>query len=300
MNSFYVYALLNLNIPGKFKYNDIELEFLPFYIGKGKGKRDLEHFKNYSLKPNSSKNKFLKEGKCISKKIKDNLSEDDAFRLERYYIDLIGRIDNGAGPLANLTSGGQGVSGYKYTPDQLIKRSKEQSTIGNGFYNKKHKKNTFNKFKRSVYQIDINTGEIIDKFDSLSDAAIKTNSDENHIRDCCNGSRKTHNGFRWEDANSDYVKKRISKGNNTQKRKILKLDLDGKITEYESISYASKVTGIRKCNIIGCLSKNRLSAGGFKWKYSPIKSTTTQPTIPTTPIKEHLITNFQKFNIYLL
>lgn len=173
-----------------------------------------------------------------------------------------------SGPLLNLTSGGQGASGYKYTPEQLIKRSKEQSTVNNHFYNKKHKGNAFDKFKRSVYQIDMLTDEIIDEFDSLADAAQKTGSKEDHIRSCCNGSRKSHNGFKWRDANPDYIKKRRSKNNNTSKRKVVQLDLDGNIVnDYESISSASRSVGIKKSNIIDCLSKRKMTAGGFKWEY---------------------------------
>ena len=285
---YYVYVILNLDESGKFIYGDSEFDFLPIYIGKGKNKRELEHFKPYSLKTDSEKNKSLLQYNCVSKKLVNNLSEGDAFKLERDYIELIGRRNLDTGPLLNLTSGGQGASGYKYTPEQLIKRSKEQSTINNGFYNKNHDKNTFNKFKRSVYQIDINTNQIINKFDSLADAAKETNSSEDHIRDCCNGNRKTHNGFKWVDVNPTYVKKRLSKGNNTKKRKIYKLDLDGKILEeYESISMASRETGILKGNIIAVLADRKMTAGGFKWKYKP------------EDIKENIIMKFNQFNINL-
>ena len=267
MDDFYIYVILNLEEPGDFKYGDIKFDHLPIYIGKGKNKRQFTHFKNYSLKGESEKSKSLLKYNCVSQIFKNNLSESESFKLEREYIELIGRKNIDKGPLLNLTSGGQGASGYKYTPEQILARSKRQSTTGNIFYGKKHNIGAFNKFKRPVYQIDTNTGEIINKFDSLSDASSKTNSNETHIRNCCNGNRIIHNGFKWKDVES-YIKKSTIKGNNTQKRKVSQLDLDGNIiNEYESISSASKITGIIKSNIINCLSGNKQSAGGFKWSY---------------------------------
>ena len=134
---YYVYVILNLEEPGEYKYGEIEFDYMPIYIGKGKNKRQFVHFKNHSLKSESEKNKSLLKYNCESKILKDNLSEVESFILERYYIELIGRKNIDKGPLLNLTSGGQGASGYIYTEDQLIKRSKEQSTINNHFYNKK-------------------------------------------------------------------------------------------------------------------------------------------------------------------
>lgn len=269
MNNFYIYVILNLDEPGIFEYNDIKFDYMPIYIGKGINKRQFTHFKPYSLKKDSEKNKFLLKYNCISKIIKDGLAEIESLNLERYYIKLIGRVDIKTGPLLNLTSGGQGVCGYQYTEDQKLDRSLKQRCDKNHFYNKNHNVDTFKEFKRSVYQINIITDEIIDKFDSLSDAAIKTNSNESHIRDCCNGKRKTHNGFKWKDVDDNYIKKRSSKNNSTNKREILQIDLDGNIIEkYDSISSCSRITGIRKSNIIDCLSNRKRTAGGFKWSYN--------------------------------
>lgn len=84
-NTFYVYVILNLDQPGKFKYGDVEFEYLPIYIGKGKNKRQLVHFQNYSLKVDSEKNKSLLQYNCISKTLESNLYENEAFVRERYY-----------------------------------------------------------------------------------------------------------------------------------------------------------------------------------------------------------------------
>ena len=73
----------------------------PYYIGKGKGNRIY------------SKQKYIKPPKDKSRIIylKQNLTEEEAFRHEIYMIDVFGRIDLGTGILRNLTDGGEGSSG---------------------------------------------------------------------------------------------------------------------------------------------------------------------------------------------
>ena len=105
--AFYVYIL----------YKDIDF-FLPFYVGKGKGRRITEH--NAEVINNRCKNNI--KGKYIKAALSDHgyvprkivwcgHSEDDAFSEERRQIALYGRVDLGTGCLSNLTDGGEGVSG---------------------------------------------------------------------------------------------------------------------------------------------------------------------------------------------
>jgi hypothetical protein len=58
---------------------------------------------------------------CI--KIKENLSEKKAFKLETELIKLIGRIDLKTGPLCNFTNGGEGTSGVIVSEETRKKRS---------------------------------------------------------------------------------------------------------------------------------------------------------------------------------
>lgn len=61
----------------------------------------------------NNKIKKLKKNKLeiIIIKIKDNLSENEAFKLEKNMITLIGRLDRKKGTLLNATDGGEGPAG---------------------------------------------------------------------------------------------------------------------------------------------------------------------------------------------
>ena len=53
--------------------------------------------------------------------------------------------------------------------------------------------------RRGVIQKDLN-GNIIDRFSSRLEAERKTGFKNQDIARCCNGKRKTHKGFIWENA----------------------------------------------------------------------------------------------------
>ena len=82
MTSFYTYAYLRT-------------DRTPYYIGKGKGRRAYQRHDNVKT-PDPQRILILK----------DNLTEDEAYRHEVYMIDILGRKDNGTGILRNKTAGG--------------------------------------------------------------------------------------------------------------------------------------------------------------------------------------------------
>jgi hypothetical protein len=85
----------------------------PRYVGKGKGTRWLHHEQlldlNNRFKTGVIKRTIAVLGEVPKIKIRENLTEKEAFELEIILIKTIGRYPNG--PLTNLTNGGDGVSG---------------------------------------------------------------------------------------------------------------------------------------------------------------------------------------------
>lgn len=90
-----------------------------YYIGKGRGNRARRNHGHIHV-PKDPKRIVM---------IKVNLTEEDAFSLEKSQIQEYGRIDNGTGCLRNLTDGGEGSSGYKFTEEQCAYNSVIQKKV---------------------------------------------------------------------------------------------------------------------------------------------------------------------------
>jgi len=90
---------------------------LPFYVGKGKGNRAYvtQHKTQYW------KNIVAKHGYEV-KIIAKDLDEDLSFIVEVERIDQLRRINLN---LVNLTDGGEGMSGYKFTKEAALKRAEK-------------------------------------------------------------------------------------------------------------------------------------------------------------------------------
>lgn len=102
---FYVYL--------KFDFNGI-----PRWVGKGKGKRAYEHEGFREKHWNHWMRKLVVEayerGQLLPTVfLAENITEDNAFELERLWIKVIGRGKHG--PLYNWTDGGEGVAGLVHS-----------------------------------------------------------------------------------------------------------------------------------------------------------------------------------------
>ena len=102
MNDFYTYAYLRE-------------DRTPYYIGKGTGRR-IYSTNRKGLKPPKDKSRTIF--------LKQNLTEEEAFKHEVYMIAVFGRKDNGTGILRNRTDGGEGTSN-RGTPEQRSEISRK-------------------------------------------------------------------------------------------------------------------------------------------------------------------------------
>jgi hypothetical protein len=89
MNNYYTYAYLRE-------------DGTPYYIGKGKGYRAYNKGKE-EIRPPRDRDRIIL--------LKQNLTEEEAFKHEIYMIAVFGRKDLGTGILRNKSNGGDGNSG---------------------------------------------------------------------------------------------------------------------------------------------------------------------------------------------
>lgn len=134
---------------------------VPFYAGKGKGRRCFVHLKPWCLKYDTNRlkvniiEKIRRNGEePIVEIIKKDLTENEAFQIETEQIKLYGRIEDG-GLLANMSDGGEGQSGYHHT--EKLKQSFSEMFSGdkNPFYGKSHSENSLKKIG------DTNRGKVL-------------------------------------------------------------------------------------------------------------------------------------------
>lgn len=145
LDIYFVYCFLDTRKPGEFIYGDLKFNYEPIYIGKGKGIRPQRHFtlyKKYNNRFYSKMSSIIDSGvKPVYLTIRDNLLEKEAFEYEKFFIKLIGRIENG-GVLTNLTDGGEGQSGFKFSDETKQKMSDNNKGEKNHMFGKKHSEET--------------------------------------------------------------------------------------------------------------------------------------------------------------
>ena len=109
-NRFYTYAYLRE-------------DGTPYYIGKGQGRRIYQQDgKPCNIPKDKSRMIFLKQ----------NLTEEEAFRHEIYMIDVLGRKDLGTGILRNKSDGGKGSSGFTHSEEAKRKMSEMRKGTRSG------------------------------------------------------------------------------------------------------------------------------------------------------------------------
>lgn len=146
MTNFYVYILRR---PDKADPFD-ESKACPFYVGKGRGVRIKEHRWQASslLKKLGKKchkigiiHKLWKHGLDFVEEVYvREITEEQAFEIERYLIGKYGRVHNHTGILVNLTDGGEGTSGWLCKPFSEEHRRKISESSKGKIISEEHRK----------------------------------------------------------------------------------------------------------------------------------------------------------------
>lgn len=122
---YYCYVYLDPRHPGDYEFvcpsgKVVRFAYRPFYVGKGKGRRNTAHLAgNLDDNSKSYKTRLLNKLRRLSlepiiKTTPTRVPESMALALEIDLIEGIGRKDLRAGPLANRTAGGDGNIGSLY------------------------------------------------------------------------------------------------------------------------------------------------------------------------------------------
>ncbi len=251
-NKYYVYVLLDKSKPGIHKFNDLEFEYEPFYVGKGTGDRIITTLiKNKSFyrthKHNRIKSIKNRGYDIIAQKIYENLGNEESLEIEKKIIKLIGRRDLHLGTLTNLTDGGDGrleSPHSKETKEKISKTKKEQALSIPHTEETKNILREINKGDRNPMYGKTHTDEVKEQQSLRVSGSNHPMFGKNHTDESIAKIKESRN--KSVDQNE---LNRLSKERNS--KSILQYDLEGIfIDEYESIKVAAEKTGLSE-SLIG-------------------------------------------------
>ena len=230
----------------------------PYYIGKGKGNRAYKkHRKGIGVPKDKSRIIFLKQ----------NLTEEEAFRHEIYMIAVFGRKDLRTGILHNLTDGGDGASGAIKSE----KTRKKLSEANKGKNNPNYGKSLSEETKRKMSEVhkgknNPNYGK------SLSEETRRKMSEAQKGKICSEEHKRKNSEAHKGKTHSEETKKKLSEANigktlsEEHKRKMSEVQ-KGKIRSEEHKRKMSDVRKGRKWWNDGCGNcKMMLECPGDGWR----------------------------------
>jgi len=158
VSKYYVYIYTDPTVP----YGRFGLEFSPFYVGKGQGNRYKFHLgcRNRLNPQMNDKVRHMLDNEVdpVIVLVHRTDNEAEAYEVETQWIEKVGRVMRGTGPLLNLTDGGVGTSSgeghpfYGKTHTESAKRAISIASAGenNPFYGKTHTDGTRAKMRLRV------------------------------------------------------------------------------------------------------------------------------------------------------
>jgi len=191
--------------------------------------------------------------------VKDNLTKEEAFKLEMKLIKKYGRKDLNTGTLINQCDGGAGLK----NPGPQLKKKIQHS--------KKHLSHVYRQAQKP-YSISVTAydkdGNFVKTYSSINDACKDVDCLHTDITRAINGRRHLIAGFQWRK-----YEIKVGIGKVPEKRKPNK-----QIGQYsygssiplkiwESASEAAKELNISRTGINNCLKQKSNTSSGYVWKF---------------------------------
>lgn len=220
-----------------------------FYIGIGKTEK-----RAYSIQGRNIHWKRIVEKYGYSIEIiHTGLSYDDAFTLEKLYIEKYGRRDLGIGCLVNMTDGGEGR--VNISVSEKTRKKMSDSLKGRQITKEQRKKISETSKGRKV-------SEETKRKMSESNKGNKNNQGKKH-------SEKTKMKMSEKGKNRKHNEETRKKMSLIKKIKIVQIDINTNrfIRIWDSGSDASKELKINCTTITAVCRGRQKTAGGYKWKY---------------------------------
>lgn len=117
--------------------------------------------------------------------------------------------------------------------------------------------------KKTVYRYNLD-GSLNSTFEDLTSAGESIEVTKKAISKACWNVNHTLGGYLWS---YDYFEPFIP-NTDCRKKEVSQYDLDGNfLAKFNSVSEASRLTGVSKSGIAKCCRGERNHSGGFLWKY---------------------------------
>jgi hypothetical protein len=186
-----------------------------FYVGKGTVRRVNER----RGRNNYWNNVVNKAGGFVSSIVAGNLDSQTALNFEKV---LIKKLREEGFKLCNITDGGEGVDGYKHSPERLQKV--RQAALGNKsrtgqkisdqqkakmsavLTGRKHSEETKRSIGTAVYCLTNNT-----VYDTQTIAAKQLEIPSSSVSMCCRGLIKQTHGYQFQYASNAKVRKEYTR-----------------------------------------------------------------------------------------
>lgn len=250
-NDYYVYVYLNQLKNGSWKYENHEFIYQPFYVGKGRNKRDIVHLCPFMLKQHNVKNSTIKSimNQCgelpIHYRIYTGLTNSEAIRIEIDIIKTFGRKDNNTGILSNCTDGGDGANNFSIKTIINTKRN-----------------------KRKIYQYSMN-GTFVKEWESLTSIGVEFSNPSNISTAIKrNGS---YCGYLWSYEKYDKVNPKIKYQMPIKYFNIKQIDIKSQkvISIFTTALDAERTLNLRvgaRNKILECVKGKIKTYIGYDWK----------------------------------